>query len=264
MWEMNPSENRIYLFLQILKFVIKMEQKIKVEPSEELAYWVGAMQTDGSFWKYYRKEKRHFEFRLAMGVATKSLPMLQKVVELSAKIFKRYGKAYKRDKEDQWDYYIQVKQLSQVFEKLDIKFGDPPIPPEWVLYKPKFFGAYLAGVIDGDGSVRVSKRKSPQCFIKITSGSRQVELSESIKQILKCGVYQKGFYQKKFIKSWGRTVEGTWYISEFCVSSKTAKFIADFVIPHLQLIYKKERLEDFIEKRYSLLNLKKSSSEDRI
>lgn len=64
-----------------------MEQELRIEPSEELAYWIGAMQTDGSFWRYYRKEKHHFEFRLAMGVATKSLPMLQKVAELSAKIF---------------------------------------------------------------------------------------------------------------------------------------------------------------------------------
>lgn len=231
-----------------------MEQEIKVEPSEDLAYWIGAIQTDGSLWKYYRKEKRHFEFRLAMGVATKSLPMLQKVVELSAKIFKRYGKAYKRATEDQWDYYIQVKQLLSVFERLDIRFGDPPKPPIWCLEKPRFFGAYLAGAIDGDGCVRVGRPKYPQCFVTITSGSRQIELSESIKEILKCSVFQKEFYQRRFVKSLGRIVEGKWCVLEFCVSAKTAKFILDFVVPHLQLIYKKERLEDFIGRRYSLLN----------
>ena len=224
--------------------------KIKIEPSEDLAYWVGAMQTDGSFWKYYRKEKRHFEFRLAMGVATKSLPMLQRVVELSAKIFKRYGKAYKRDKEDQWDYYIQVKQLLFIFDELDIKFGDPPKPPIWCLEKLELFGAYLAGVIDGDGCIVIKRPKYPQCVIRITSGSKQTILADAIKQILKCSVFQKGFYQKKFVKSWGRIVEGEWCILEFCVSKKTAEFISDFVIPHLQLIYKKEKLEDFIDKTY--------------
>ncbi len=231
-----------------------MNQELEIEPSVDLAYWVGAMQTDGSLWKYYRKEKAQFEFRLAMGVATKSLPMLQKVARLSAEIFQRHGKLYKRMSEDQWDYYVQVKQLLPLFRKLDIQFDDPPKPPKWVSAKPRFFGAYLAGVIDGDGCIVVKRPEYPQCMIRITSGLRQFALSKTIKQILKCSVYEQEFYQKKFIKSWGRMVEGKWFISEFCVSSKTAKFVRDFITPHLQLIYKKERLENFIESRYPSMN----------
>ncbi len=225
-------------------------EDVKLEPSEDLAYWVGAMQTDGSLWKYNRKEKDHFEFRLAMGVATKSLPMLQKVAELSAKIFKRYGKAYKRYKEDQWDYHIQVKQLLSIFDRLDIKFGDPPKPPIWCLETPRLFGAYLAGVIDGDGTVGIKRPKYPQCLIHIIGGSIQTDLEKAIRDVMKCSVFQMERYQKRFIKTLGRTIEGKWWDLEFCVSSKTAKFVLDYILPHLQLEYKKKKLEDFILKRY--------------
>lgn len=48
----------------------------------------------------------------------------------------------------------------------------------------------------------------------------------------------------------GRKFYGRTYELEFYVSSKNYKFIKQFVLPYITIKYKKERLQDFISKRW--------------
>lgn len=225
-----------------------MEQELKIEPSEELAYWVGVAQSDGCLYKYLDRGKT-VQFRIVFGVHLKSLPMLERFRDISKILLNRDGKIIKTKKVE-WVYHIGVKSLLPYFDKLDIKFGKF-IPPAWTLEKSEFFGAYLAGIIDGDGTIGIKRPKYPQCLISITSGSVQVDLERAIKDIMKCSVFQMEHYQKRFIKTLGRIVEGKWWHLEFCVSSKTAEFVLEHILPHLQLEYKRKKLETFILERYS-------------
>ncbi len=222
-------------------------EEIKLEPSEELAYWIGAVQTDGCLREKYDKNRDYTRVRIEFGICDKSLPMVEKVRQISSKILSRSGTLFKT-KRGYWYYELSVKQLIHTFRRLDIKFGDPPTPPKWTLEKPEFFGAYLAGVIDGDGDVRTRRPKYPQCAIRISSGSRQVDLQEALRRILGCSAsisFDKG---ESFLK--GRKIIGSAYILEFCVSSKTFELIKDFVLPHITLIHKREKILQFIHSRF--------------
>lgn len=221
---------------------------MKLEPSEELAYWVGAVQTDGSFKTYFDKWKDFIRYKISFTVETKSLPMVERFRELSMMLFKRHGEVYRQKDREVWDYYIQVKGLLSVFDSLDIKFGDPPIPPKWVLEKPEFFGAYLAGLIDGDGTLCILKFKGiDYCRIRIISGKEQVDLASSIRSILQCGVHTAYSESVSFLD--GRQIIGHRYHLMFLVSKKTLDFFKQFVISWVQITHKREKLEKIVELR---------------
>lgn len=224
-----------------------MKEEIKLEPSEELAYWVGAVQTDGSLSEHHEKKRDKTRTRISFGIAEKSLPMVEKFRDISLRILSRRGKIYKL-KRGSWYYEITVKQLSPTFKSLGIQFGDPPVPPQWTLEKPKFFGAYLAGVIDGDGDVRIKRPRYPQCAIRITSGSKQIALLQAITRVLGC--HASILYEKKDSYLGDRKISGASYRIEFCVSSKTFELIKDFVLPHMTLAHKREKILQFIHSRF--------------
>lgn len=215
-----------------------MRQKLKIEPSDELAYWIGAVQADGYLRKYFDKHKKVTRVKLKFGIGEKSIPMVDKVKNISLEMMDRTGKIYKSRTRDAWTWEIRVKELMPIFSSLDIRFGDPPIPPIWALDKPEFFGAYLAGVIDGDGHIKLRRPKYPQCVIRISSAHSQELLEKSIEKILGCFASIRPAKDKKI------------YTLEFCVSSKTFKFVKKFIAPQLTLLYKRDRLLRFIESQF--------------
>ncbi len=221
----------------------------ELRPSADLAYWIGVAQSDGYFGTRWQKDRKSPQYTVALEVGKKSLPMLLKFKELSTTILKREAKIWKRSKKEYWQVRIGVGKFLEAFKKLDIKFKDPPIPPSWSLQTPEFFGAYLAGLIDGDGTVYVRNSKYPQCAIRIASSLPQTRLCESIRKILTCGASIDRKESKSFLGD--RPIEGTCYILEFFVSPKTCKFVEEFILPHLQLAYKKVRVKTYIDSRWS-------------
>ncbi|MBI2547703.1 MAG: hypothetical protein HYW23_04700 [Candidatus Aenigmarchaeota archaeon] len=215
-----------------------MKEEIKLEPSEELAYWTGVIQTDGSL--KYSKKFRYW--RISLYVSSKSLEMLREIQELTPKLIKRQSRIWKDKKEDMFYWHIGVSRLLKlkIFEKSDIKFGDPPKPPIWCTKTDKLFGAYLAGLIDGDGSVFIVKRYGDagyDCRTQITSGSAQIELKSMLEKILGCSVrvwkchpiiWQKGYHL------------------DFLISSKTIEFIQKYVLPWIQISRKRQVIEKFV------------------
>lgn len=223
-------------------------ENLEIKPSEELAYWVGVVQSDGCLTRYVKTDKIPSE--ITLGVCEKSLPMLKKFQEISFNIFKRHSKIWKTKGLDEWRFHIGVKRLLLIFQRLNINF-DLFIPPNWCLNEPKFFGAYLSGLIDGDGDIRIKRPKSPQCVIRITSGDWQNFLEENIQRFLNCGVSQTEINRKRFDNSFNRFVESNYKELEFCVTPKNFGFILNFLVPYIQLDYKKEKILSYIKMRWA-------------
>jgi hypothetical protein len=225
--------------------------------SEELGYWVGVAQSDGCLKRYFNKRRNYTDVRISLHVATKSLPMVKKFQEISSKLFDRHGKIWKENKgknwrfQDEWEHHIAVKKLLKTFKELDIIFGDPPKPPKWCLENIQIFGSYLAGLLDGDGSIWLTKskhKKSVECRVKITSSDAQEELKNAISKMLNCCVRLIPRLYEGFID--GRKISGGGYDLEFLISSKNLKVIKEFVFPHITIEHKKKKIQSFIDKRW--------------
>lgn len=222
---------------------------IIIKPSKELAYWTGVVQTDGSLKSYKNKKTSTESVLISLHTSPRSLDMVKKFQLLSQNLIERHSNIWQYPEHNSIDFHIGVKSLLESFRLLDIKFGDPPNPPEWCLTEPQNFGAYLAGVIDGDGSVKITGKKYPQCYIKITSGTEQVKLAEAIRKILGCWV---GTYpnEKTTVLKNGKVITGKYWELFFLASSKTREFLEKFTIPFLSLSYKKSKMQEFLVKRY--------------
>jgi len=225
-----------------------MKEKI-VLPSFELAYWTGVVQSDGTLKKYPVKSRKHPRYEISLTVSEKSLPMLFKFQEICKNVFNRSVKVFKLEKRNVWTLNIRVKSLLDAFHKLDIRFNKSFNSPTWCLGNPELFGAYLAGIIDGDGSVTLTKRrKYLYCLMRIYSGNEEKELADHLKKILNCGVSVHKRTKKSYFAKENRIIDGTWYELHFLVSKKNYKFLKEFVLPNISLNYKKEKIKSFIQK----------------
>ena len=215
----------------------------EINPSKDLGYWVGVVQSDG--WLSKTRRKNHgINYLIKLGVIT-SIPMLEKFREISRKVFNKNNKSWKNKKTGYVEFKFGAKKLLPIFDKLNIDFSDPPNPPNWCLKNIEYFGAYLAGVIDGDGDVRIKRPKYPQCAIRISSGSPQLNLQKAINQILNCS---SNIIMVRKIRTLGKyTFLSTVYVLEFNVSRKNMDFIEVYVVPHLAMKHKKNKILSYIK-----------------
>lgn len=211
-----------------------------IRVNQNLAYWVGVLQTDGSL------SKSNGIPTIEFGVEDKSLPMLEKFSRITKENFWRNCKIGK-NKLGYNLYKVSVKRLLKIFDLLGIEFGDPPRPTYWISQKSFFFGPYLAGVIDGDGDVRVKRPSHPQCVIRITSGSKPKELIPVIRKFLSCEISSTRRSSVRNLK--GREIRGSWWETEFYISKKNKVFLLDNVLPHVSIKHKLEKIRNFIDEK---------------
>lgn len=211
----------------------------------ETAYWIGVLHSDGKRICYYirKKNKRYLRWEIALEVGPKSFPMLERFVQIFESKFARKLKIH-RLSNGKYKMGTSVKKLIETFEKLNIHFHGTMIPL-WISENHEFFGAYLAGRIDGDGDIRIKgkRRPTPQCVIRISDGSPQTELKSAIEKHLRCKV----LITKRSVESVykGRTIKGTWYPLEFLVSRKNVDFVMRCVLPNLTIPHKRLKLEKY-------------------
>lgn len=209
-----------------------------IEQSEKLAYWIGVLQTDG----YLKKisKNKNIQFYVSFTISQKSLPMITKFNDISRKLFKRNAKIWKLKNREEYDYQIGITKLLNNLRDLGVTFGNPPKPPIWC-NNEKLFCAYLAGLIDGDGDIRIKRRKYPSCAIRITSGKEQIGLKEAIKHEFKCGVNVSSIERVSTLN--GRIIKGSYFVLEFYVSSKNRELIEKYVLPQIAIIHKRKNPE---------------------
>ena len=150
------------------------------------------------------------------------------------------------------DLSYRSKKSVPLFKSLDINFQDPPKPPSWVKEKINLFGSYLAGIIDGDGDVRIKRRKYPQYMVRITSGSEQTDLTVNIEKFLRCSTTITKRTRKSFYAKENRYIHGTSYSLEFLISSKNIEFVKRFILPYINLSRKHNRIKNFIDSKNAL------------
>ncbi len=221
--------------------------------SVDLAYWIGVVQTDGYFKKYFPKNRVKPVYSMVLHVGHCSMPMLVKFREISKRIFIIKGSTYRFNRDNSIAFKFGINKFITLFEELNIDFSDPPKPPKWIVNDSSFFGAYLAGVIDGDGDVRIRRPRYPQCVIRINSGSFAEDLLSSIKSKLNINAsiskkFNENIYQ-------GRKISGYGYRLEFCVSSKNFEFFEQYVLDNIALTYKKDKIQNFLNLRKNTKHL---------
>lgn len=212
---------------------------------EKLSYWVGVAQTDGSLFLKGKDRKLY----VSLGVGEKSLEMMNKFIEYSKELFDRSPKPFTDRKRNVHIFRMGAAKLKTIFTEKAIDFSDPPKPSEWIVENDKYFGFYLAGVIDGDGNIRTKRKTYPQCVIRITSGKTQDALKKSIINKMNCSVSITKRHGISYLK--GRRIEGTSFDLELYVSKKNKYFIEKFVMPHVAIKYKREALKMFIKNKYA-------------
>lgn len=211
-------------------------EEFSIEKSEELAYWLGLAQADGYF------DIKHKILRLELV----SFSLVERFKQISEKYLGRTAKIQRYEHRGTWCYVIGIGKLIKYFERIGFHFKDPPFPPGWISSDIKLFGAYIAGLIDGDGHVQIKRPKYPQCVIKIASSKKQIELQKLIEEKFECSSYIYHAKNKK-LRSEGFSY---WFSLEFYVSKKTFEVIEDYIIPWIKLDYKRLKIEDFIRSRY--------------
>ena len=107
----------------------------------------------------------------------------------------------------------------------------------------RLFCAYLAGLIDGDGDIRIKKPRYPQCEIRITAKKPSRRLNELIRKHLACGTRIQKLCGNSVIE--GRPVFGSGCQQSFYVSSKNIRTFKKYVDPHICIKHKKSTLRKF-------------------
>lgn len=226
-----------------------MNKEIIIQPSEQLAYWIGLVQADGSVTKWTKKTgkiKYYLEF-------CNNFLILIKEFQRGLQYLNRSSRYIRKINSNSFESKISVNSLLSTLDSLKISRSRKYFePPEWVTNDQSFFGAYLGGIIDGDGDIRV-KPKTNQCVIRITSGHKEFILRELIKKFLKCSVTITKRHRKTFYR--GRFINGKWFELEFLVSSKNLSFLLTYILPYIKLDYKREKLIKFIESKYALAGI---------
>ena len=213
--------------------------------TEELAYWLGIVQTDGCYNEYFDKKKNRVVYRIIMNV-TKSLPMLVKFQEINRKLFNRKSNIYKKTT-GSYESKIYVKEYLDEFNKMDFHFKDISKIPSWITENLEYFGAYVAGIIDGDGHILIRRPACPQCLVSITSGIKPEELKKIVMHKFNCSVNITTEEGISFIS--GREIVGHWHTLEFYISSKNSNLIEKYILPWIIMPHKKEKIERFLKER---------------
>lgn len=187
-------------------------------------YMLGVLHSDGCIYKFKSK------LRLNLTVGIKSKNMIEKFTRIFNEL---YGRTCSYRQSRVGSRLMLQTSINSISKK--IKKNEDAIDLSNLLDLE--FGAYLAGVIDGDGHIKVKSskcRKNPQCMIRIFSDHFLVNLANEIEKRMGCKVHC--FKDKR----------SCCYETCFYVSSKNFHYMAQNVACNLVLLHKKERLDNHI------------------
>jgi hypothetical protein len=192
------------------------------------AYFAGVLQSDGCIYSFLSKNK--IIYRLNITVGSKSIEMLEKSSKVLATSFNRQVNIRKVPLKNSFAIQTSVNRDMPYLARIK----KLRVPSEFSA-DAKLFGAYLAGLIDGDGHIKIKKNKDrtiPQCVIRITSDRPHDHLPKYLKRFGNCKTH---FYKDKRSKA----VETCFYLSK-----KNKSFFIKHVIPEISISLKRKRILD--------------------
>ncbi|MBU3897194.1 MAG: hypothetical protein KJ697_04695 [Nanoarchaeota archaeon] len=213
---------------------------------EKLAYFLGVLQTDGKLTTYntIKRNKVYRRTDIGLKVGKKSFQMLKQFQRSLKELYGRDINIHE-SKDGFFDIHTSVNKLLETFKEQGIgKIGIP----DWIKQSESNFGAHLAGVIDGDGNVRVKRPKYPQHMIRISDGKFNEDLLKLINEFMKCKVTTSKNCRFSVFRD-GRTTYGRWYDYDICISRKNAIFINKHVLPFMTINYKKELINKGVQQK---------------
>lgn len=198
--------------------------EIDIQKSIQFAYLCGVLHSDGCV--YFFREKP----RITISVSKKSLPMLNKFQNLFNEYFSKnshYRSSHMGSR------FVFQPSIVKIWPCLKKSYLD--VPPN--LNQIEVFSAYLGGIIDGDGHIKIKRnndRKIPQCLIRISAEKKLEKLANYIELHFNCKVH---YYHDKRSKC----VETCFYIS-----SKNYFSVKKHLLKNIDMGYKRERLSKHI------------------
>lgn len=201
---------------------------------KELAYFIGVLHSDGCIYRFEDKERKRVSMRLNLTIASKSLPMAYEFQRILSSKFSRVVNVRKVPNKN--SYVIQTS-INRLYPTLK-NWINYALPQE-IKSNVTLFGAYLGGLIDGDGHVKLKNnkdRKLKQVLVSITGPVKILNVKECIERFTNSKV--------NFSKVKGANCFETY----FYVTYKNSEFLFKRVMPHIQMSYKNERLRSHINK----------------
>lgn len=205
-----------------------------MEIDENLAYFIGVLQSDGCIYTFHDKARGSTRLRLNLTVAKKSLAMSSRFQEILWDYFQRKVNIRKSPSSGLYIIQTSINKISFI-EDWKRKI------PEVVKCNSSLFGAYIAGMIDGDGYVKYKKRLGQiyACEIRISAGKPLTKLATLIRNHLQCGCNIQMDINER----------GIGFSVCFLISRKNAKFIREYILPYLRIPYKIDRTQKFCKKK---------------
>ncbi len=198
-----------------------------------LAYFIGVIHSDGYVYRFFHKKRNKDYIRLKLTVAKCSLPMALKFQKILLRSLNRNVCMWKHKGINLYSIQTSVNNFGSLF-----LYWKRNIPEE-IQQNPGLFGAYLGGLIDGDGHIKIKRntgdRIISQCVIKIAD-SRPLEIVKSlVEKYMKCRVHFE--YDKR----------GKGVLTSFYVSNKNIEYVKKSVYPHIAIPHKTKTLKKHFE-----------------
>jgi len=219
---------------------------------ENISYFIGVLHSDGCIYLFNDKKRNKIQIRLTLKIGERSIPMALKFQKVLFDYFNRTVNLRKLPNRNAYCIQTSINRDWDIFKD----WNKGKIPEDIKINKISF-GAYLAGLIDGDGHIKIKKNKDriiPQCVIRIADNKPLIEVGILIEKYLKCNVHF--VYQKE-----NKCVETCFYVSK-----KNINFVRDYILPHIELTHKIHSLKKFLELKRACSDLNRGltvSSENR-
>lgn len=205
-----------------------------IKINKDIAYFIGVLHSDGYIYVFNDKKRNRRQIRLGLEIGTKSITMGLKFKKILLDYFGKSVNLRQRPNKTTLNLQTSINKFWNILKN----WNDGKIPED-IKNDKVLFGAYLAGLIDGDGHIKIKKdikgRVIPQCVVKIASNRPLEDVKNLIEFYMNCKVHFE-------FKNIGKGVNTCFYISK-----KNTEFFKNYIYPNMVMPYKLNRLQNFFK-----------------
>jgi len=200
---------------------------------EDIAYLIGVLQSDGCIYEFYDKKRNRKQIRLNLTICEKSLPMAEKFRNVLMNKLSIHTNIRKKTCDNAFMLQTSINRTAHILREWKKEELNNEINS-----KIELFGAYLAGLIDGDGHIQIkhnTDRRIPQMRIEIAEDRPMKVLQHLLYKFFNCKTHFTKCRTSNCIETC------------FYVSKKNIKLLELYVYPYIMILHKKERFQKFLE-----------------